>query len=330
MPIRLSLTAGMAIMTAATLITVSTPEPALMAPLSSPPVVLTAVPQTSALPYLVRQTLVPPSADAPLPTLQLSPVTSASSIDSAIKNAYDFIEPWVRYGFEVATYAVGWVPVVGWLAPQIMIVYDFGERIVRSIVFNVADWLGGQTTFINGLTNVVVDTVNSFIQLANDELAFWLPPLPPIPPIGGSTAASDGSVVNARSGAPAPPTDPAERDTAPQSVDRGPGILATPVSVVDDLDATPLAAPPGSDTTGTPGAARTRTATTSASGDVRAQGVVRPSPSTSNSALGAPAATRTSRTDATPSAESTSMPEVGPPEAGPNTGRHGRDATRAE
>jgi hypothetical protein len=52
---------------------------------------------------------------------------------SAIKNIYNAAEPWVRYGFEVATYAVGWVPYVGWLSPQIMIFYNFGERIVRSI-----------------------------------------------------------------------------------------------------------------------------------------------------------------------------------------------------
>ena len=30
---------------------------------------------------------------------------------------------------------------MGWLAPQINIFYNFGERIVRSIVFNIADWL---------------------------------------------------------------------------------------------------------------------------------------------------------------------------------------------
>ena len=71
-------------------------------------------------------------------------------------------------GFELAAYAVGWVPYVGWLAPQIMIFYNFGERIVRSITFNVADWLGGSISFWQGLANVVVDTINSFIYFAND------------------------------------------------------------------------------------------------------------------------------------------------------------------
>ncbi|MGZ5395753.1 MAG: hypothetical protein ACXWEI_09895 [Mycobacterium sp.] len=126
----------------------------------------------------------PPSASAPFPQPDFPPVVGGNSIDSVIKNVYNAVEPWVQYGFEVATYAVGWVPYVGWLAPQIMIFYNFGERIVRSITFNIADWLGGNISFWDGLGNVVVDTINSFIYLANDQLAFWLPPLPPIPPIG--------------------------------------------------------------------------------------------------------------------------------------------------
>jgi hypothetical protein len=61
-----------------------------------------------------------------------------TSANQAIKNIYNTVEPWVRYGFELATYAVGWVPSVGWLSGQIMIFYNFGERIPRSITFNVA------------------------------------------------------------------------------------------------------------------------------------------------------------------------------------------------
>ena len=61
----------------------------------------------------------------------------------AIIGIYNAIEPWVRWGFEVATYAVGWIPYVGWLSGQIMIFYNFGERIVESLVFNFANWLWG-------------------------------------------------------------------------------------------------------------------------------------------------------------------------------------------
>ena len=46
------------------------------------------------------------------------------------QNVYNAVEPWVQWGFDLAAYAVGWVPYVGWLAPQITIFYNFGERIV--------------------------------------------------------------------------------------------------------------------------------------------------------------------------------------------------------
>jgi hypothetical protein len=137
----------------------------------------------------LQRIVVPPSASAPFPTPSFPPVIGGNSIDSTIKNVYNAVEPWVRYGFELASYAAGWVPYVGWLAPQVMIFYNFGERIVRSITFNIADLLGGNISFLDGLINVGIDVINSFIHLANDQLAFWLPPLPPIPPIGPFAAA---------------------------------------------------------------------------------------------------------------------------------------------
>jgi hypothetical protein len=135
--------------------------------------------------------LVPPSAGAPFPEPDFPPIVGGNSVSSFVKNTYNAIEPWVQYGFELATYAVGWVPYVGWLAPQIMYFYNLGERIVRSITFNVADVLGGNISFAQGLINVGIDTINSFIFFANDEIAFWLPPLPPIPPIGPFSATAE-------------------------------------------------------------------------------------------------------------------------------------------
>jgi hypothetical protein len=135
----------------------------------------------------LQRVIIPPSASAPFPTPHFPPTVSPVSLGSSIKWVYDAVEPWVEWGFDVAAYAVGWIPWVGWLAPQISIFYDFGEMIVRSITFNIADWLDRQISFGQGLRNVAVDTINSFIFLANAQLDFWLPPLPPIPPIPGST-----------------------------------------------------------------------------------------------------------------------------------------------
>lgn len=172
----------------------SPPEPAptvrLVASVQPPPMAIRTGPSVPdlELPELLiwwlERIVVPPSAGAPFPEPSFPDVVGGNSIDSAIKNIYNAIEPWVEWGFDVAAYAVGWIPYVGWLAPQIEIFYNFGERIVRSITFNIADWLGGNISFWDGLVRVAVDTINSFIFLANDQLAFWLPPLPPIPPIG--------------------------------------------------------------------------------------------------------------------------------------------------
>jgi hypothetical protein len=149
----------------------------------SPAVTTTAVQLDATVLSLVEHIVIPPSLGAPLPSPQFAPIVSTTSIGGTIKNVYNSIEPWVRYGFELAAYAVGWVPYVGWLSPQIIIFYNFGERIVRSITFNIADWLDGNVSFGQGLVNVGVDTVNSFIQLGIDQLNFWLPPLPPLPPL---------------------------------------------------------------------------------------------------------------------------------------------------
>ena len=62
-------------------------------------------------------------------------------------------------------------PYVGWLAPaDRRSSTHLGERIVRSIIFNIADWLDGKISFGQGLVNVGVDTINSFIFFANDQI----------------------------------------------------------------------------------------------------------------------------------------------------------------
>lgn len=203
--VRSCLTTGVAAVTAVTLATTGSVSEPTRHPTSVPtaevrvvhdPVRLAAAVQqtavTSAAPAAALPNLLTdwfrdlvPSASASFPTPEFPPVVVGNSLSSGIKNIYNAVEPWVEWGFEVAAYAVGWIPWVGYLAPQIMMFYNLGERIVRSITFNIADWIGGSVSFLQGLRNVAVDTVNSFILFVNDELSYWLPPLPPIPPIGG-------------------------------------------------------------------------------------------------------------------------------------------------
>ena len=195
---------------------------------------------TAALPDLlvewVQRIFVPPSASAPFPTPQFPPVVAPTSIGSSIKGIYNAVEPWVEWGFDVAAYAVGWIPWVGWLAPQITIFYDFGEMIVRSITFNIADWLDNRVSFAQGLVNVGVDTINAFIFLANAQLAFWLPPLPPIPPIGSFAAAETAELTETIESLAMMSADVAG-DVALIEETEDPGSTETPGDVVEGEEA---------------------------------------------------------------------------------------------
>jgi hypothetical protein len=133
---------------------------------------------------------------APLGTLPPAPaplaIPIAPNLANTIDNIYVAVEPWVRYGFEVATSIVRWVPYVGWFAGQIMVFYNFGESIVASGVFNFTDWLRGNGGIAENLVDFGVDVGLAFVWLGLDELAQFVPlppiPLPPRPPLQGPGA----------------------------------------------------------------------------------------------------------------------------------------------
>jgi hypothetical protein len=159
--------------------------------------------------------VIPPSAGQPIPTPPQipgpSPAPTNFEFEDAIINTYHAIKPWVRWGFELATYAVGWIPWVGWLSPQIMIFYNFGERIVESLVVNSANWLWGPLPFLEGLGNVAVDSWNALVQLGIDQWNFWLPSLPPLPPFPFAAQQAQAQLATGETLAPAdqqvaPPT----------------------------------------------------------------------------------------------------------------------------
>jgi PE family len=115
-----------------------------------------------------------------------APVALAgNSIATAIENAYNAIEPYVQYAFNLLSYVVGFVPLVGILAPQINFLYNLIEPIVQSGLFNILDWLSGSISFGTGLSNFFAATsssINFFIQTEINWLLSFLPPLPPFPP----------------------------------------------------------------------------------------------------------------------------------------------------
>ncbi|MGB5112733.1 MAG: hypothetical protein WBO08_14420 [Mycobacterium sp.] len=261
--VRSCLTTGVAAVTAVTMAATGSISEPTRHPTSAPvrvvqqPVQLaaavqqTAATSATALPNLLTDLFrdLVPSASAAFPAPQFPPVVVGNSLSSGIKNIYKAVEPWVQWGFEVAAYAVGWVPWVGYLAPQITIFYNLGERIVRSVTFNIADWIGGSVSFFQGLRNVAVDTINSFIHFANDELAFWLPPLPPMPPIGGGLFTAT-AVQSKLAGATATDADPTTAGTITEvpaetlgHEETTPGPEKTPAIEPQPTPATDLSAP---------------------------------------------------------------------------------------
>ncbi|OBK45883.1 PE family protein [Mycobacterium sp. 1081908.1] len=110
---------------------------------------------------------------------------ATGSIGDAIKAGYLLVEPYVQYGFDLAAYVAGYLPWVGWLAPQIYFFYDLFEPMVQAALFNTIDWLQGSISFAQGLANFWDATTASINQFINTEV-YWalsfLPPLPPLPP----------------------------------------------------------------------------------------------------------------------------------------------------
>jgi hypothetical protein len=123
-----------------------------------------------------------PSASQPFPSPPSPIGPTPQSLPDTLEWAYHAVEPWVRYGFELATYAAGWVPYVGWLSGQIMIFYNFGERIVHAIAHNTLEWLNGEGSFVQNVADGIWWSIDALIQLGIDEWNYFLPPLPPLPP----------------------------------------------------------------------------------------------------------------------------------------------------
>ncbi|ORB67665.1 hypothetical protein BST47_04075 [Mycolicibacterium tusciae] len=135
-----------------------------------------------------------PTALPGVPSVLAVPI--APNLANSIDSLYLAVEPWVQYGFEVATYALAWVPYVGFLSGLIMDGYFFGESIVASAVFNFTDFLRGDGNLVENLVDFGIDVGLAFVWLGLDALNTFipLPPFccyPPRPPVQGPFLALD-------------------------------------------------------------------------------------------------------------------------------------------
>ncbi|WNG91766.1 hypothetical protein [Mycobacterium sp. ITM-2016-00318] len=202
---RAALMAGVATITATAMIAPSVqppppPEPTIQLAASSQTLqqqaVLQQLESSGEVLEFLRGILLAPGIGTPPPEPPtIPPMPVPGSVTSVIESAYLAIEPWVAYGFEVGAWAFGWVPYIGWLAPQIWpIGYQFGERLVRAIVFNVIDWLQGDGSFIDNVVDWGAASINALIDFGIDQWYFWIGfPLPPLP--GIFTAAAPATTL---------------------------------------------------------------------------------------------------------------------------------------
>lgn len=107
---------------------------------------------------------------------------AAGSFDADIEALYNAAEPWVAYEVNFLSWAFGWVPVAGLLAPQMIFVYDLDEAITQSLVFNFADLVGGTVSFSEALSNIdaaATDALNAFVNTETCWIDSMLPPALP-------------------------------------------------------------------------------------------------------------------------------------------------------
>lgn len=156
--------------------------------------------------------------DDPLPT-------ALAGAGTAIINIYDALEPWVAYGFELADYALSFVPILWWVAPVIDLAYFSIEPLVQAGVYAFAELIEGDFAAIGPtLTLGVQEAVNNFIFFGIAWIGSLvpLPPLPPfvpVPPFGGAAVSAPAQAVGRGAAVPA------AASAAPESVeDTGPAV----------------------------------------------------------------------------------------------------------
>jgi hypothetical protein len=163
-------------------------------------------------------------------------------IEDAIKNTYNFVEPWAAYGAELTQYVLGFIPGLWWIAPGIDLAYFTIEPLVQAGVYTFADVIGldfaqigpdistGVQTSINNAITYGLAWLNSLVPLPP------LPPFPPFPPLPG--AAVDAGTVSVPAAA-AVQTAALEAEATIAGTSEAPAEKATPV-----VDAAPTEAEP--------------------------------------------------------------------------------------
>ena len=164
-----------------------------------------------------------------LVSVQTAPAAvAAASAGDAIINAYNAIEPWVQWGFEVGAWAVGYVPYAGYFGSQINIAYNTGEPLVQSWVYSFAYLIDGNVSLIGPtLVNGIKQSITNLVQGEIQWILGYLPPLPPIPPFA-AVPAGPAAAATALTAAVTTPT------VSPRTVNPAHALRTRIVTAVED------------------------------------------------------------------------------------------------
>ncbi len=113
-------------------------------------------------------------------------------VESAIKDTYNAVEPWVAWGFQLTQWGLGFVPGLWWVAPGISLGYYSIEPLVQAGVYTFADVLGLDFAQIGpDIQQGVQQSAQNFVDysLAWVQSLIPFPPLPPLPPRPGAAVA---------------------------------------------------------------------------------------------------------------------------------------------
>jgi hypothetical protein len=185
---RSMLTAGVAAVTASAVVF----APTIAAPSAPVPDVHRAgVTLSAAVQSIVDDPGVVANAAAAASPVVAAAAASTLASGNAIMNFYYAAEPWVQYGFQLATWAVGYVPIAGYFSGLIMVGYYTGEPIVQSF-FQSAQYLvdGNWGAIPSTLVNGFVQGGTAFVQQGLNWILGYFPPFPPLPPFPGLAAAT--------------------------------------------------------------------------------------------------------------------------------------------
>jgi hypothetical protein len=265
------------------------------APIPQPVAFVVLPPQHTGTPTAAPNSVVKAAPTAAIAAAAPAALVGFPVIQNAIINAYNVIDPWVDYGVNVAQYAVGWIPVASFFAPQIGIVYySLIDPIVASAVYNTAYVLGGSIGLVQGISNVINDSINAGIGFVNAEINWalsFLPPLPPIPfaaaqttalkvAAGPTTQATTETVDEKHEPGVAASAEPTTKPAAGPAAPEAPKSATPPATGTATEPATPKPATEPATETVTPkpeaeSVKKPESTTTGTSGGLAAQGDVR-------------------------------------------------------